>query len=1219
MAPKPGTRRKAKPSVIRSYTDEELRERMKENAAQSMLTVTGFPKALWHSIQFTSGVRKQAELLKQRIRDQAGGDELEMERLERQLDLTEEELDAEAAHFGELTERLSPAQQTKLAETLKQIRAMEDVRDTLQAEEQRRIDLGEWEDNTPPGSPRDGAFDDDELEGKYDEDPFIGEPEAPGGTDYWGDWLDREPGIEMQALSKAEAPFGANVSRVLKVGKKFAPKVVAKMEQMGSDAVKKMGWVAETLEDGGQAFLVKAGTWAAELGIGATVGMGMQVIGEAVGSKTAGTWLAFTGAAAAGLIDANPSFLVMTGIAYGISELTSAYAKQAARERQTDHPESGYGQRFGFVRDGKKWYPAYQAVDIDMYGGLGVDRNDVVMVYGENYGDENLHFMMDSDSKLRPTWTKWHKIKILREPRDKELVGKQSTLHGQSRDGLRDWYFLDPSEQAQLLKGGRQQTAMYKDFKTHDDNVQSYLHVQDGDRGVDSLQAYQKNLLDMKYASDLMRDYNYRFHTDYGTGLGITESARGLQRLAKWYSGDFGVDGKWKANPFGGPGLSPDIKLYEKKLGKSPAELHKKWGDLGENEWLLETTMEQLTELVHTQKTAAQEAGYPDVTTERRYPKLLPLSEAAFRDIKKSDVEKHFPELGAYVDAKMPYRAYLDLGKNLPTAQNSDELEAQLERISGMEDRTYLQQNYLAQKVYARYLMNQVAVRGGSDALTDRLYYPARIRQTVGPYSAKEPGEYHEDWGKERFHNYDDSVQAMLYWDAQEGNAYLPPWATADDDGKIMPSFMGQHMGKKNVQRLAENQQTLKLAPAEHLSLSHTNSSAPDKLYSFSPDDVHELQAQDIRLHMDWQRKNPWALANRKYGSGKVRGFFPYFKSGEAKKKRLAQIAKQWNAYHGQNILVHNPYDKEDSYFQGGWRWSTDHYVKDGAGPEQFVMNPVHGAKGPKQPPGPRDIVVDPTDRTSAGYYWKRPGYFYDPILKRYVADPAKQSDKFTFADMPEDTFGGHGNVEGRKTKFEKLPDDKGRDSKKKELEKQRYLERFKQSEAKPKPPPKKRDTTERINQMLLERQRHAHGMSKEQWDQYLKHHGGKTPDQVIKELKEHEKPDTSEKPPDYDKYIASGTGLGYWQWKAKRKAKHQPPVVIKDKDPLPPPKHVITPWTQPVHDHVIHGPLPGSRHAPVMHHAPEARLFEDSAPSHIPLTVGNHTSSAPTNVPPSK
>ena len=62
------------------------------------------------------------------------------------------------------------------------------------------------------------------------------------------------------------------------MGKKFAPKVTAKLEQMGSEAVKKMGWVAESLEDGGKAFLVKAGTWAAELGIGATVGMGMQVI-----------------------------------------------------------------------------------------------------------------------------------------------------------------------------------------------------------------------------------------------------------------------------------------------------------------------------------------------------------------------------------------------------------------------------------------------------------------------------------------------------------------------------------------------------------------------------------------------------------------------------------------------------------------------------------------------------------------------------------------------------------------------------------------------------------------------------------------------------------------------------------------------------------------------------------------------------------------------------
>ena len=59
-----------------------------------------------------------------------------------------------------------------------------------------------------------------------------------------------------------------------------------------------------------------------------------------------------------------------------------------------------------------------------------------------------------------------------------------------------------------------------------------------------SVRAYQKNLLDLKYSVDLMRDYNFRFHKDYGTGLGITEAARGLQRTAQWMTGDTTDDGK---------------------------------------------------------------------------------------------------------------------------------------------------------------------------------------------------------------------------------------------------------------------------------------------------------------------------------------------------------------------------------------------------------------------------------------------------------------------------------------------------------------------------------------------------------------------------------------------------------------------------------------------------------------------------------------------------
>ena len=1135
MAPrvKPGTRHGPSDLVL-SYSDAELAAKIKANAAQSLLSVTGLPRALYQSMLFTNGVRRQTDILRARLDRLGKGDSIEMQRLEHELDMSEEELDLEAEHMNALSSNLNKTQEARYRDAIKQIRALEDVRDTLQAEQIRREDLGReheyeqkyddgFEDNTPPP----------ELE----DDPFVAEPDDPYVTEPlledhpiggWGE-------IEMGALKAREVPFGSNVSRVLKVGKKFAPKMTAKMIEMGEDAVKKMGWVSEVMEDGTEAFMVRAGTWALELGLGATIGTGLQMVGEALGSKQAGTWLSFAGASAAALIDGNPTFLAVTGLAYGISSLTEAYAKQQARMRQTDRPEAEYGHRFGFVRDGKKWYPAYQAVDIDMYGGLGVDRNDVVMVYGENFGKENLHFMMDSDSKLRPTWTKWHKIKILREPRDKDLKGETSTLAGQHKDALRDWYFLSPSESAQLLDT-RGRTAMYKDFSTHNDNVDSYNRMGKSKQSYASVQAYQKNLLDLKYSVDLMRDYNFRFHKDYGTGLGITEAARGLQRTAQWMTGDTTDDGEPTILHYNRvSGVRSDKHLYSDKLGHTPDDLHKKWGDLKENDWLLSTVLEQMTDLVTTQKLAAQEAGYPPVTTEYKSPMTV----GPDGQPKRLDSDKH------YIDTDIPYRAYMDLGKALPTAHSSDELEAQLAHISGMTDRTYLQQNYLAQKAYTRYLMQQVNVRGGSNALVDKLYYPVQTRLKHEVITKGWAGSvFHEDWGKERYHNYDDSAGAMLLWDEKEGNQYLPPWATSDDQG-IMPGFM--QLDKHNAKRVAENERTLKLSSAEHLPLSHTNGAAPDKLYSFTPDDVHMLKAQDTRTHLDWQRKNPWALASGrpKYGTGKVRGFFPYFKSGEEKAARLARISKQFNAYHGADVLVHNPYDKDDSYFAGGWRWSTDHYVKDGAGPKQFVMNPMHGAQGPPVH-RPEDIVVDPTKRQ--GYYKGRPGWGYDVIAGRYKRKAGKKdvNDQVSF-DNWKSSFGGHGDVDPEKTKWEKQGDHKGASGRKAQLEKERYTARFKAS-----------------MQSEIDRKKAL----------ALVGHAPKP------------KP-----PPSKD------------------------PIIVLPKRPLPPPKHVVTPWHQPVHDHMIHGPLPGSSTSTshiVMHHDPEPTVYEDSAPAFIPRTGVSKMSTKP-------
>ena len=135
--------------------------------------------------------------------------------------MSEEELDLEAEHMNAMSSKLNKTQEARYRDAIKQIRALEDVRDTLQAEQIRREDLGReheyeqkyddgFEDNTPPP----------ELE----DDPFVAEPDEPYVTEPlledhpiggWGD-------IEMGALKAREVPFGSNVSRVLKVGKKFA-------------------------------------------------------------------------------------------------------------------------------------------------------------------------------------------------------------------------------------------------------------------------------------------------------------------------------------------------------------------------------------------------------------------------------------------------------------------------------------------------------------------------------------------------------------------------------------------------------------------------------------------------------------------------------------------------------------------------------------------------------------------------------------------------------------------------------------------------------------------------------------------------------------------------------------------------------------------------------------------------------------------------------------
>ena len=229
MAPrvKPGTRH-GPSDLILNYSDDELEAKIKANATQSLLSVTGLPRALYQSMLFTNGVRRQTDILRARLERLGGGNEVEMQRLEHELDMSEEELDLEAEHMNALSSKLNPTQEARYRDAIKQIRSLEDVRDTLRVEQARREALGREQDYE---SKYDEGFEDNTPPNELEDDPFVAEPNEPYVTEPllqdhpiggWGE-------IEMGTLSAREVPFGSNVSRVIKVGKKFAPKMTAKM------------------------------------------------------------------------------------------------------------------------------------------------------------------------------------------------------------------------------------------------------------------------------------------------------------------------------------------------------------------------------------------------------------------------------------------------------------------------------------------------------------------------------------------------------------------------------------------------------------------------------------------------------------------------------------------------------------------------------------------------------------------------------------------------------------------------------------------------------------------------------------------------------------------------------------------------------------------------------------------------------------------------------
>jgi len=150
-----------------------------------------------------------------------------------------------------------------------------------------------------------------------------------------------------------------------------------------------------------------------------------------------------------GLVAAGDPFGVIAApICWGIQE----YIKQRQRLIENDDPEADRGRKFGYVREGDKWYPAIQTSKERDEGWLGSNKTQVTFQYGEN--------IQWRKAKGSTEWIPYFEKGTYRMKNfhvmDSEVddPSREAGEEYQKRvDPLRDFYYLSEEETLAYLHG----------------------------------------------------------------------------------------------------------------------------------------------------------------------------------------------------------------------------------------------------------------------------------------------------------------------------------------------------------------------------------------------------------------------------------------------------------------------------------------------------------------------------------------------------------------------------------------------------------------------------------------------------------------------------------------------------------------------------------------------------------------------------------------------
>ena len=500
-----------------------------------------------------------------------------------------------------------------------------------------------------------------------------------------------------------------------------------------------------------------------------------------------------------------------------------------ARQRvlANDDPEKIKGKKWGYVREGNRWYPAVTESE-SKDEGYGTNRSVLMIKYGDN-----LKWEKDKEGAWYPTFDHV-KFKEFHVSTDEIYGAKAGNEYRERKDPLRDFYFLGDEETSAMLQnfaGGSlmqkysqdddhkftpeeqaeyqsAQATAFSSFEQHDDRGwrESWRPQNEGGnaRFVDGswqteVDAYGKNyapladsMQDSRAAIDMIHDWKHSAKGGVSRGdEDFWEGSILLRRVVN-EQGSIGT-APWAAAPrlmplqnsnrvsyadmpevlqyYGGP--KRDSYIRSKGLSRNTDD----WGGAGnpqswfggqaENNFYIEQFYSHMKMLYASQKQAATTMGFKD-----RYH---------FDALSSDEIAAKYPDQFWYlnmINANGWYHMYLDNSWDMPEIKTAQQLHDELldieeagdaEHIGSTHYRNSQQQEYLAQKAIVRYWAQKIDGLGGGPQLLSALQGSEEYVNGPPPFwqAGDDPNDA-EGYGLGWHYGADDDVETPIEGVAEE-------------------------------------------------------------------------------------------------------------------------------------------------------------------------------------------------------------------------------------------------------------------------------------------------------------------------------------------------------------------------------------------------------------------------------------------------------------------